>query len=69
MCIKGKMDKLLSIEETQSQIPVKMSTLRYWIASKRLPIVRCGRRVFVKKSVVERIVDKGLDSATLSGNV
>jgi hypothetical protein len=63
------MDKLLSIEETQAKIPVKMSTLRYWIASKRLPIVRCGRRVFVKKSVVEQIVDKGLDSATLNGNV
>ena len=68
MYIKGKMDKLLSIEETQSQIPVKMSTLRYWIASKRLPIVRCGRRVFVKRSVVEQIVDKGLDSATRSGD-
>ena len=62
------MDKLMSIEETQTQIPVKMSTLRNWIASKRLPIVRCGRRVFVKKSVVELIVDKGLDSATLRGN-
>ena len=58
------MDKLLSIEEIQTQIPVKMSTLRYWIASKRLPIVLCGRRVFVKKSVVEQIVDKGLDSTT-----
>ena len=58
----------MSIEETQTQIPVEMSTLRYWIASKRLPIVRCGRRVFVKKSVVELIVDKGLDSATLRGN-
>jgi len=62
------MDKLLSIEDIQSQIPVKMSTLRYWIACKRLPIVRCGRRVFVKKSVVEQIVDKGLDSTTLSKN-
>ena len=62
------MDKLMSIEETQAQIPVKMSTLRYWIASKRLPIVRCGRRVFVKKSVVEQIVSKGLDSAVSNGN-
>ena len=56
------MDKLLSIEDVQAQIPVKMSTLRYWIASKRLPVVRCGRRVFVKKSVVERIVENGLDT-------
>ena len=56
------MDKLLSIEDIQAQIPVKMSTLRYWIASKRLPIVRCGRRVFVKKSVVEKIVENGLDT-------
>ena len=62
------MDKLLSIEEIQTQIPVKMSTLRYWIAPKRLPIVRCGRRVFVKKSVVEQIVDKGLDSTTPGKN-
>ena len=56
------MDKLLSIEEVQARIPVKITTLRYWIASKRLPIVRCGRRVFVKKSVVEKIVENGLDT-------
>ena len=62
------MDKLISIKEIQAQIPVKMSTLRYWIASKRLPIVRCGRRVFVKKSVVEQIVNKGLDSAVSNGD-
>ena len=63
------MDKLLSIEEIQAQIPVKMSTLRYWIASKRLPIVRCGRRVFVKKSVVEQIVENGLDTTKPNKNV
>ena len=56
------MDKLLSIEDIQAQIPVKMSTLRYWIASKQLPVVRCGRRVFVKKSIVEKIVENGLDT-------
>ena len=62
------MDKLLSIEEIQAQIPVKMSTLRYWIASKRIPIVRCGRRVFVKKSVVEKIVENGLDTTKPNKN-
>ena len=62
------MDKLLSIEEVQARIPVKITTLRYWIASKRLPIVRCGRRVFVKKSVVEKIVENGLDTTKPNNN-
>ena len=62
------MDKLLSIEDIQVQIPVKMATLRYWIASKRLPVVRCGRRVFVKKSVVDKIVENGLDTTKPNNN-
>ena len=51
----------MNLEEVQKHLPVKMGTLRYWIAIKKLPIVRLGRRIFMKESVVEKIVNDGLE--------
>jgi len=56
------MEKLMSLEEVQKCLPVQMSTLRLWVFKKQLPTVRLGRRVFVKESVVEKIIDEGLDT-------
>ena len=56
------MEKLMSLEEVQKYLPVQMTTLRLWVFKKHLPTVRLGRRVFVKESVVEKIINEGLES-------
>ena len=52
----------MSLEEVQKYLPVQMTTLRLWVFKKHLPTVRLGRRVFVKESVVEKIINEGLES-------
>ena len=52
----------MSLEEVQKYLPVQMTTLRLWVFKKHLPTVRLGRRVFVKQSVVEKIINEGLET-------
>ena len=54
------MEKLMSLVEVKKRLPVQMSTLRLWVAQKQLPVIRLGRRILVKESVVEKIVNEGL---------
>ena len=58
------MEKLLTITETQARLRVSMPTIRSWIHQGRLPVVRLGRRVLIHESVLEKIVNEGLDSVT-----
>ena len=39
-----------------------MPTVRSWIFQEKLPVVRLGRKVFVKEEVLEKIMAEGLDS-------
>ena len=50
----------MSLVEVKKRLPVQMSTLRLWVALKQLPDIRLGRRIFVKESGVEKIVNEGL---------
>ena len=58
------MEKLLKITETQARLRVSMPTTRSWIHQGRLPVVRLGPRVLIHESVLEKIVNEGLDSVT-----
>ena len=53
---------LIPAKEIPRYLPVKMSTIRAWIAQGRLPVIRIGRLVTVQRSVIERIQHEGLDS-------
>jgi len=53
---------LLSIDESERELPVKKSTIRSWIQQNRLPVIRLGRRVFIKRETIERLLKEGLDA-------
>ena len=62
-------EKLNSIDEFIETIPVKHSTARAWIHQGRLPVLRIGRRVFVRQSTIEQILEGGLESIKNARNV
>ena len=57
-------DKLIPAENIPEYLPVKMPTIRSWIIQNKLPVIRLGRRVFIKRNVIERILDEGLSSVS-----
>lgn len=62
---KEKMlEKLIRVKELPKYIPVSMPTVRIWIKQGRLPIVRLGRLVTIKRSVIEKIINEGLESVS-----
>ena len=60
-------DKLIPAENIPEYLPVKMPTIRSWIIQNKLPVIRLGRRVFIKRDVIERILDEGLSSVSNGG--
>lgn len=60
-------DKLIPAENIPEYLPVKMPTIRSWIMQNKLPVIRLGRRVFIKRNVIERILDEGLSSVSNGG--
>ena len=62
-----KNDKLIPAEQIPEYLPVKMPTIRSWIMQNKLPVIRLGRRVFIKRDVIERILDEGLSSVSNGG--
>ena len=56
------MEKLIPAQEVPKILPVKLGTVRAWIFQGRLPVVRMGRKVLVKMSVLERIQEEGLEA-------
>ena len=45
-------------------LKVKMPTIRSWIYQQRLPVVRAGRSVRIRESVLIKIIEEGLDAVT-----
>ena len=63
--MKGKtMEKLYTAEEVMVALKMKMPTIRSWIHQKRLPVVRAGRSVRIRESVLLKIIEEGLDAVT-----
>ena len=57
-----KRSNLIAAKQVPHIIPVSMPTVRSWIFQEKLPVVRLGRRVFVKEEVLEKIMAEGLFS-------
>ena len=49
------------------KIPVSLPTVRAWIFQKKLPVVRVGLKVFIRREVLEKIEMEGLEA--VSGNI
>ena len=50
------------------RIPVSLDTVRSWIFQGKLPVVKIGRMVFIRKEVLEKIEMEGLESVTAEVN-
>ena len=50
-----KNTKLTSVKLIRSILPISLPTVRSWIFQNKLPVVRLGRKVFVRKVVIEKI--------------
>ncbi len=58
------MEKLFTADEVREALKVKMPTIRSWIHQGRLPVVRAGRSVTIRESILIKIIDEGLDAVT-----
>lgn len=50
------MKKLLTVVEAATELGIKASTVRAWLARRRLPRVNCGRAVRIPAEAVERFI-------------
>ena len=46
------------------RIPVSLATVRSWIFQDKLPVVKIGRMVFIRKEVLEKIEMEGLEAVS-----
>ena len=46
------------------RIPVSLATVRSWIYQGKLPVVKIGRMVFIRKEVLEKIEMEGLEAVS-----
>jgi len=60
--------QLVPIKELAEEAPVTLMTIRKWIREKRLPVVRLGKRVFVRREVIDKMLTEGLDAVNPEGN-
>ena len=56
------MEKLYTAEEVRVALKVKMPTIRSWIHQERLPVIRAGRSVRIRESVLTKIIEEGIDA-------
>ena len=63
-----KNTNLIPIKIIPSILPVSLPTVRSWIFQNKLPVVRLGRKVFVREEVIEKIGMEGLESVTMEHN-
>lgn len=57
------MTELLNLREGAKELKLSIHTLRAWIYQKRLPHVRLGRRVLLRKQDLEELVNKSVVEA------
>lgn len=55
---------LLTYPEAAAALRVHYKTFRKWVATGRLPIVRLGRRVYVRRTTLAALIDAQSEAAT-----
>ena len=54
---------LIPVMQIPERIPVSLPTVRECIFQKKLPVVRVGRKVFIRREVLEKIEMQVLEAA------
>lgn len=57
------MAELLDLREGAKELKLSIHTLRAWIYQKRIPFVRLGRRVLLRREDLEELVNQNLVEA------
>ena len=57
-----KNSTLIPVMLVPERIPVSLATVRAWIFQRKLPVVRIGRLVFIRKEVLEKIEMGGFEA-------
>ena len=57
------MSQLLTVVESARELRLSVFTIRSWIYSKRIPCVRLGRRVLLRREDLEKLVNDNLVEA------
>ena len=63
-----KNTKLTALKLIPNILTISSPTVRSWIFQNKLPVVRLGRKVFVREEVIEKIGMEGLESVTMELN-
>ena len=54
---------LLNLQEGAKELKISLHTMRAWIFQKRIPFVRLGRRVLLRRSDLEEFVNRNVIEA------
>lgn len=57
------MADLVNLKEASTELRISIYALRSWISQKRLPCVRLGRRVLLRREDIEEFVNKNVVEA------
>ena len=64
-----KNSTLIPVMLVPERIPVSLATVRAWIFQGKLPVVRIGRLVFIRKKVLEEIEMGGFEAVSGEQNI
>ncbi len=51
---------LLNVEEAATVLHITVATMRSWILKSRVPYVKLGRRVFLRHSDLEKLIEQSV---------
>ena len=60
--------EIFTIPESADAWRVKEPTVRSWVLNEKIPVVRMGRRVFIRKEVIEKVLQEGLEAVNTNNN-
>lgn len=55
--------ELLNLKEGANGLKVSIHTMRAWVFQKKIPVVRLGRRVLLRRVDLENLIDKNIVAA------
>ncbi len=53
--------QICKVPETAKELRIAEPTVWSWIYGKKLPFIRLGRKIFIKRETIEKILSEGLD--------
>jgi len=51
-------EKLFTVPDLATFFKVKPETVRHWIRKYKIPVVKIGKRIYVRPEAVDRFLDK-----------